>query len=253
MQVSAALTMVGAGARYGATRVLADIDLELQQGAALGVLGPNGSGKSTLVRACLGIIPHDGTIELLGVRQPSRSTPWRRIGYAPQRMSAAGGVPATAREVVASGLLAGSMIRRGRRAREKAMAALEEVGLAHRAEESVHTFSGGQQQRVLLARALVRHPDMLFLDEPFAGVDEGSRRSIAQVLADRVAGGMTLICVLHGLGELAPTITQTITLERGRIVSRADRGSIACPGVPLDEHCEGTPDIEHPNPLGGLQ
>ncbi|MDO5723512.1 MAG: metal ABC transporter ATP-binding protein [Flaviflexus sp.] len=247
-----ALRMSGAGARYGATRVLDGIDLEVASGSALGVLGPNGSGKSTLVRACLGIIPHDGLIELLGVPQPSRSTPWRRIGYAPQRMSAAGGVPATAREVVASGLLAGTMIRRGRRARDTAMAALDEVGLAHRADESVHTFSGGQQQRVLLARALVRHPDLLFLDEPFAGVDEGSRQSIARVLADRVSSGMTLVCVLHGLGELAPTITHTITLERGHIVSRAGNGSVACPGSPLDEHCEGTPDIEHPNPLGGL-
>lgn len=245
--------MKDAGARYGATRVLDNIDLEVEEGSALGVLGPNGSGKSTLVRACLGIIPHDGLIELLDVPQPSRKTPWRRIGYAPQRMSAAGGVPATAQEVVASGLLAGSMIRRGRRARERAMEALEEVGLAHRADESVQTFSGGQQQRVLLARALVRHPDLLFLDEPFAGVDEGSRRAIASVLADRVAGGMTLVCVLHGLGELAPIITHTVTLERGQIVSRAANGHVACPGDPLDEHCEGTPDVEHPNPLGATR
>lgn len=225
---------------FGQTRILSDIDLELAQGTTLGILGPNGSGKSTLVRAALGIFPHTGTIELCG-KKLGRSVPWEKIGYAPQRVTSTAGVPATALEVVTSGLLHGMSFRAGRGAKDKAMRVLEQVGLAHRANESVQTFSGGQQQRVLIARSLVRDPEILFLDEPFSGVDKVSREAITNVLAEHRSRGMTMAVVLHELQDLAPLIDETIVIEHGRIVHRGS-APVSAPG---HDHPDHDHDHEH--------
>ena len=152
----------------GASQILHDISVSVTTGEAVALLGSNGSGKSTLVRACLGIIPPTaGSVKLFGQDlNQSRSVEWDRIGYVPQRVSAASGVPATALEVVRSGLLGPRRLwaDRGRKAKRAAMEALEAVDLADRANDHVQVFSGGQAQRVLIARALVRRPDLLFLD-----------------------------------------------------------------------------------------
>lgn len=210
------------GVRMGSTQILSGIDLDIEEGTTLAILGPNGSGKSSLVRAMLGIYPHTGLIELLGERLPGRSIDWAQIGYAPQRPTSTAGVPATALEVVASGLLHGRSLRFGRGYKERAMDALDSVGLAHRAEESVQTFSGGQQQRVMLARALVSNPSLLFLDEPFSGVDRASRETLTRTLTEKHHEGLTIVVVLHELQNLRPLIDNTIVVEHGRIIRRGD-------------------------------
>ena len=159
----------------GSAVILSGIDLTVSGGESMALLGANGSGKSTLVRTILGLHPVDaGGVHLFGhdVRRRSH-VPWSRIGYVPQRVGAASGVPATALEVVRSGLLdpRRPFDDRGRRARTRAMAALEAVGLAHRARDHVQIFSGGQAQRVLIARALVRDPELLILDQPTNNLD----------------------------------------------------------------------------------
>jgi zinc transport system ATP-binding protein len=127
-------------------------------------------------------------------------------------------VPATAVEVVASGLLDGRRLRPGRGARRKSLEALEQVGLLDRAHDSVQVFSGGQQQRVLIARALVRDPDLIILDEPLAGIDRASKEALALTLGQMQAKGTTILVVLHELGELQGLIGRAVVLRHGRIV-----------------------------------
>lgn len=201
----------------GAT-ILPHVSLTVTSGEVVTVMGANGSGKSTLLRTLVGALPHQaGTVRLLG--EPlGRTVPWQRIGYVPQRIAAAGGVPATAREVVTSGMLHGRRLIPPRHARARVTEALETIGLAHRADDPVREMSGGQQQRVLLARALVRRPDLLLLDEPLAGVDLPSQRRLSETLGHLVAHGATIVVVLHELGPLAPMIDRAVVLRHGSVV-----------------------------------
>src|SRR5690606_20662598 len=186
----------------GSARILQGIDLDVHDGEFVALLGANGSGKSTLVKSLLTVTPvTSGTVELFGVDvRDARHVPWRRVGYVPQRVGAASGTPATALEVVSSGLLDNRRLRPPRRWRDRALEALDEVGLADRAGETVSVFSGGQQQRVLIARALVRRPDLLVLDEPLAGIDRDSQESLAATLTGLRERGTSVLVVLHELG-----------------------------------------------------
>ncbi len=206
----------------GSNEILHDVSLTITAGETVAILGANGSGKSTLVRAALGIIPTTaGSVRIFGkeLAHPS-SVKWDRIGYVPQRVSAASGVPATALEVVRSGLLGPRRLwaDRGRKAKAAAMSALEAVDLADRANDHVQVFSGGQAQRVLIARALVRAPDLLVLDEPLAGIDHDSRETLASILGRLHQQGITIVTVLHEMGELEVLVERAIVLKDGRIV-----------------------------------
>ena len=207
----------------GSSLILDDVSLAVGGGESVAILGANGSGKSTLVKAVLGLVPMaGGGIEVLGTSiTRRRRVPWERIGYVPQRIGAGSGVPATALEVVRSGLLGPRRpwADRGRTARRKAMDALDAVGLAHRAGDHVQVFSGGQAQRVLIARALVRDPSLLILDEPLAGIDRASRQALADTLTSLHERGLTLITVLHEMGELADIVERAVVLVEGRISS----------------------------------
>lgn len=200
---------------FGGNAVLHDVSLELQAGETLAVLGPNGSGKSTLVRGLLGVVPKSaGSVHLFGTSL-GRRVPWHRIGYVPQRVTATGGVSASAREVVTSGLLHRKRIIPPRDAKERALAALDTMGIADRAQDPVGTLSGGQQQRVLIARALVREPDLLILDEPVAGVDAASQSAFADALHLMKSAGASVVIVIHETGALASLIDRAIVLDQG--------------------------------------
>nr|WP_218851780.1 ABC transporter ATP-binding protein [Nocardioides panaciterrulae] len=202
----------------GGRPVLRGIDLTVEPGEVLAVIGANGSGKSTLVRTALGLVPTcRGEVRLFGT--PLREfAEWHRVGFVPQRSAAAGGVPASVREVVASGRLSRRRLLRptSRADRDAVAEALDQVGLADRARDAFATLSGGQQQRVLVARALVSGPDLLLLDEPTAGVDLLSQEQLAATLRRLVDLGTTLVLVLHELGPLAPLIGRTLVLGGGR-------------------------------------
>ncbi|MFH5823490.1 metal ABC transporter ATP-binding protein [Georgenia sp. AZ-5] len=224
----------------GGSTILRGIDLTIDHGETVALLGANGSGKSTLVKALVGVAPvARGHVRLFGVdvERSHGQVPWGRVGYVPQRVGAGGGVPATALEVVVAGLLDNRRLRPGRAARDRAMAALEQVGLADRAGDSVQVFSGGQQQRVLIARALVRGPDLLVLDEPLAGIDRGSKEALAATLASLRGTGTTLLVVLHELGELSGLIGRSVVLRHGRVVHDG------APPAPVHGHDE--PDHDH--------
>ncbi|WP_405565357.1 metal ABC transporter ATP-binding protein [Streptomyces sp. NBC_01180] len=210
------ISVRGATAALGSRPVLRGVDLTVHRGEVVALLGANGSGKSTAVRAVIGQVPlTGGSIELFG-SPLGRFRQWARIGYVPQRTTAAGGVPATVREIVSSGRLARTKLRWPSRADRAAVArAIELVGLSDRAGDSVGALSGGQHQRVLIARALASEPDLLIMDEPMAGVDLASQEILASTLREQVAARTTVLLVLHELGPLEPLIDRAVVLRDG--------------------------------------
>ncbi|RLP83636.1 metal ABC transporter ATP-binding protein [Micromonospora sp. BL4] len=229
---------------YDGRPVLRDVSLTVTAGEVVAVLGANGSGKSTLIRAVLGLVPLSAGSITLFDRPLRQFRQWRRIGYVPQRLGAGGGVPATVREVVASGRLARRGVLRppGRADRAAVDAALLSVGLADRAGDPVSTLSGGQQQRTLIARALAGRPELLILDEPTAGVDAASQEAFAGALRDFVADGGTVLLVAHELGPLRPVISRAVVVHQGGICHDG-----AVPD-PAGHHAE--PDHDHVHPHG---
>ncbi|MEU1078094.1 MULTISPECIES: metal ABC transporter ATP-binding protein [unclassified Streptomyces] len=210
------ISLRAATATLGSRPVLRGIDLTVERGEVVALLGANGSGKSTAVRSVIGQVPlTGGRVELFGT-ELRRFRDWARVGYVPQRTTAASGVPATVREVVASGRLSRTKLGLLSRADRAAVGrAIELVGLADRAKDSVNALSGGQHQRVLIARALASEPELLIMDEPMAGVDLASQEILASTLREQVAGGATVLLVLHELGPLEPLIDRAVVLRDG--------------------------------------
>lgn len=214
------VTVRGAAAVLSERPVLHGVDLTVPAGQVVALLGPNGSGKSTLVKVTIGLIPlAAGEVRLFGIPL-ARFRDWGRVGYVPQRTTAASGVPATVREVVESGRLARRRPFWPATARDRAAVdeAIELVGLGDRADESVANLSGGQQQRVLIARAAATEPDLLVLDEPNAGVDLPSQEAFARALRTFVASGRSVLVVLHEMGPLEQLIDRAVVLSGGRVV-----------------------------------
>ncbi len=231
------LRVIDGSVVLGGRPVLRGVDLAVPAGGVLAVLGANGSGKSTLVRAALGLAPlRSGRVELFGTPL-ERFRDWRRVGYVPQRATAASGVPASVREVVSAGRLAHRRPLVPLRRADKAAVrrALAAVGLESRARERVATLSGGQQQRVLIARALAGEPELLLLDEPTAGIDLTSQETFASILEQLTSAGTTVVLVAHELGPLAGLIRRAVVMREGRVVYD---------GPPLDSFR----DAEEPHP-----
>ncbi|MGZ5400845.1 MAG: metal ABC transporter ATP-binding protein [Nocardioides sp.] len=208
--------------------VLHGIDLTVDAGEFVALMGANGSGKSTLVRAATGLRPiSTGSVALFGTPLPDFKE-WRRVGFVPQRAGAASGVPTSVREVVTAGRLGRRrLLAPLSRADKRAVVdALEVVGLADRALDSVATLSGGQQQRVLIARALAGEPEVFFLDEPTAGVDVTSQRALASTLGVLKERGATVVLVAHELGPMAALVDRAVVMAHGRV---------EYDGEPLDE------------------
>ncbi len=204
----------------GGRMVLREVSTHVAAGEVVALLGANGSGKSTLVRTIVGLLsPHRGTVRVFG-SPVSQLSDRRRIGYVPQRLTAASAVPATVAEVVHAGRLAGRPWWRpvSRADVEAVDRALQTVGLADRARDGVAELSGGQQQRVLLARALAGDPDLLILDEPMAGVDLDSQESVSASLATLVRAGTTVLLVAHELGPVETLVDRAVVLRDGRVV-----------------------------------
>jgi zinc transport system ATP-binding protein len=224
----------------GGRPVLRGIDLRVETGEFVALMGANGSGKSTLVRALTRLWPlTGGGAELFGTPL-DRFHDWRRIGYVPQRHTAAAGVPASVWEVVASGRLTRRRLLRPltRADRDAIRDAVDVVGLGDRLRDRVYQLSGGQQQRVLIARALAGEPDLFFLDEPTAGVDLPNQQALARALAELKRRGATIVLVAHELGPLAGLVDRAVVMRDGRV---------AFDGAPLADHEVHDPALGDPH------
>ncbi|MEU6594739.1 metal ABC transporter ATP-binding protein [Streptomyces sp. NPDC046881] len=242
------ISLRGVTAELGARPVLRGIDLTVGRGEVVALLGANGSGKSTAIRTIIGQVPvSGGTIELFGT--PRRSfRDWARVGYAPQRTTAAGGVPATVTEIVSAGRLSRTRFGVFRRSdREAVRRALELVGMADRAKDPVDALSGGQHQRVLIARALVAEPELLIMDEPMAGVDLASQEVLARTLEQQVEAGVTVLLVLHELGPLEPLIDRAVVLRDGCVLHDGP------PPRAVGQHALPGHDHVHPHAPAGAE
>jgi zinc transport system ATP-binding protein len=238
----------GIRADLGSRPVLRGIDLTVRRGEVVALLGANGSGKSTAIRSVIGQVPATaGEIELFGTPL-RRFRDWRRVGYVPQRTTAAGGVPATVTEIVSSGRLSRTRFGVFRKADHEAVRrALDLVGMADRAKDSVNALSGGQHQRVLIARALASEPELLIMDEPMAGVDLASQEVLARTLRGQVASGATVLLVLHELGPLEPLIDRAVVLRDGCVLHDGP------PPKAVGQHALPGHDHVHPHTAAGAE
>ncbi|ADZ69409.1 metal ABC transporter ATP-binding protein [Polymorphum gilvum] len=213
----AALAIRAMTVSYGDKPAVFSVDAEMPAGSMTAIVGPNGAGKSTLLKAALGIVPRlSGTVTVHG--EPLRAAR-HRIAYVPQRASVDWDFPTRALDVVLMGLSRELGLLRPVRARhrERARACLERVGMADFADRQIGQLSGGQQQRVFLARALAQDADLYLLDEPFAGVDAATERTIIDVLKSLKAEGRTVVCVHHDLATVAAYFDRVLLINLRKI------------------------------------
>jgi ABC-type Mn2+/Zn2+ transport system ATPase subunit len=214
MGAEALISAEGLALGYGDRLVLRDVSLTVRAGEFWCWLGPNGCGKSTLLRGLLGLLPPRAGSLALAPRLADHA----RLGYVPQRGELSDALPTTVRELVTLGLVR-SHVPRAERA-EAVRAALGEAGLAELAERSFWSLSGGQRQRALLARALVRRPELLLLDEPTEGLDVETQQALLATLAAlRRSRRIALVVVTHR-HELARTHADHVArFADGRVVA----------------------------------
>lgn len=203
---------------YHQKPVLWDIDWEVPQGALLAIVGPNGAGKSTLIKSILGIVePLAGTVSILGDTYESQK---KKIAYVPQRGSVDWDFPTNVLDVVMMGTYGGLgwVKRPGRKERQKAIEALEKVGMLEFKSRQISQLSGGQQQRVFLARALVQDAQIYLMDEPFQGVDATTELAIINILKSLNKSGKTVVVVHHDL-DTVPEYFNWVTLLNVKIIA----------------------------------
>jgi len=200
---------------------ITDISLKIPRGSLTLIIGPNGSGKTTLLETILGLLAHKGgRIEVLGHELPRHAMKVRRrCGYLPQDFMRPKDEPFLAKEVVAMGLASNRDLGRLRDDDwRRVYEVLELLGIEKLAEKPIGKLSGGQQQKMMLARALVRSPDLLLLDEPFSAMDEASRRFISEdLLPDHLENGCTILMVSHDVAFKPREWGLMVRLEQGRV------------------------------------
>ena len=211
------LEVDGVGQRFGDRVALAGGDLSVPSGKVIGLLGPNGAGKSTLMRIIFGVIePDQGVVRWRGrTATPLDRRSW---GYMPQERG-------LYRDRRVIDQLVGIARLHGRDkgvASERALDLLGRLGLAERSRDTVAQLSGGMAQRVQLAAAMVHEPDLLVLDEPFAGLDPTAVEFLSAVVLDHVAQGRNLLFSSHQL-DLVEDVCESITMiDAGRVVLQGD-------------------------------
>ncbi len=184
---------------YHKKPVLWGIDLDIPEGALVGIIGPNGAGKSTLIKSILGMLPlASGYVKIYGDELRQRR---KQVAYVPQRESVDWDFPVTVRDVVLMGRYGhlGAFQRPRRLDHEKVDQALAQIGMAAYRDRQIGNLSGGQQQRVFLARALAQDADIYLMDEPFVGVDAATESIIIDLLRDLRRQDKTVVVVNHDL------------------------------------------------------
>ncbi len=213
---SPAILVRGLRKLYGSKPAVDGVDLDVPRGSFFGFLGPNGAGKSTTIRILTGLIPADsGSVEILGFRLPQEEVDIkRRIGVVPEESLLFDRL--TGAEFLE---FAGRMYGLARRtATERARGLLDLFELpADR--KIIGEYSKGMRKRVSMAAALIHHPELFLLDEPFEGVDAVGARLMKDILLGQVRRGATIFLTSHVLEVVERLCDRVAIIHKGRIVS----------------------------------
>ena len=193
--------------------ILEDIDLEVFGNDFLGVIGPNGGGKTTLLKIILGLLkPDKGNISVFN-EKPKKAR--NMIGYVPQFLEIDLDCPVSVLDIVLMGILSRKKIfqKYNDQDLELARQALDFVGLWNLKNEQIGELSGGQRQRVYIARALIRKPKLLILDEPTASIDEKSEREFWELLKE-INKNAAIIIVSHDIGVIFKNVNKIACLNK---------------------------------------
>jgi zinc/manganese transport system ATP-binding protein/zinc transport system ATP-binding protein len=229
--VSEIVRLQGVSVGYEGRPVLSGVDFSVRAGEFVGLLGPSGSGKTTLLRTLLGDVPvFAGTVSVDGHPVGGRRRP--SVGYVPQLETVDWNFPVTVQEVVLMGraTTSGPWPWPARRDRDEMLHLLERLGIAEYRNKQIRNLSGGQQQRVFLARALIRNPRLLLLDEPTSGVDIKTRDDILHLLVELNRDGVTVILSTHEINAVAAHLPRVVCINR-RIVADGRPGDVFTPGI----------------------
>ncbi|PYE20999.1 ABC-2 type transport system ATP-binding protein [Williamsia limnetica] len=219
-----ALSVKGLVKRYGDTTAVGGLDLELQTGEILAILGPNGAGKTTTVEICEGFqSPDEGEVTLLGLDPIADNEKVRsRIGV---MLQGGGAYP---------GARAGEMLRLCAAYSADPIDPdwlLENLGLVEAQRTSYRRLSGGQQQRLALACALVGRPEVVFLDEPTAGMDAHARIMVWELIDRLRADGVSVLLTTHLMDEAEELADQLIIIDHGVEVAKGTPAELTSRGA----------------------
>jgi ABC-2 type transport system ATP-binding protein len=208
-----AVEITGLVKRYGRTTAVAGLSMNAARSEVTAVLGPNGAGKTTTIEVCEGYRrPDEGIVRVLGldpVKDAAKLRP--RIGV----MLQSGGIPTTARPADYLKVIASFYAQPVEPA-----VLLDRLGLAESARTPFRRLSGGQQQRLALAAAIIGRPELVFLDEPTAGLDPQARLATWDLIAGLKASGATVILTTHYLEEAERLADQVVIVDHGTLVTQ---------------------------------
>jgi ABC-2 type transport system ATP-binding protein len=224
--------------RYDGRAVVDGLDLVARQGAVTAVLGPNGAGKTTTIECCEGLrSPDGGTVRVLGLDPVADARALRpRVGV----MLQDGGLPTGVRALELLRHVA-AMYASPRPVDELA----ERLGLHGFARTTVRRLSGGQRQRVALAAAVVGRPDVVFLDEPSAGMDPQSRRAVWDLVRELRADGVAIVLTTHLMDEAADLADHVHVVDHGKVIASGSVRDLTDGGSgPGSVRVEATPGLD---------
>ena len=219
----------GVSFTYGEGIVLEDVTLRIPEGAFVGVVGPSGAGKTTLLKLMAASLrPTTGTIRF-GEDGQARTI---RLGVVPQLEAIDWNFPVTVEEVVLLGRAAdaGLLPWSSSELRTEARQILTKLGIGRLARRHIRNLSGGQQQRAFIARALIRRPELLLLDEPTIGVDVKTRHDILHLLHSLNHEGIAIVLTTHDLNAVAAHLPSLICINR-RVVAAGTPNEVLTEGV----------------------
>ena len=199
-------------------KALEDVTVSIPSGKLVGVIGPNGAGKSTLLKGALGMVNRSGSVTFEG---KSIKEIQREIAYVEQKGNLDMDFPITVLQCVLLGTFPklGWFSRTGKQEKEISMDALKRVGMEEFADRQISELSGGQFQRVLLARTLAQDATLIFLDEPFVGIDIKSEGIIMEQLFKLRDQGKTILIVHHDLTKVGKYFDGLILLDKRLVAS----------------------------------
>ncbi len=217
------MTVCGLVKRFGATTAVDGIDLELPVASVLALLGPNGAGKTTTVEVCEGFLTADaGEVRVLGIDPAGAPDALRaRIGVMPQGGGAYPGVRASEMLGLVAACSAHPLDTEW---------LLDVLGLTGCARTPYKRLSGGQQQRLALACAVVGRPELVFLDEPTAGLDPQARRLVWELIDALRRDGVAVLLTTHLMEEAESLADDVVIIDHGRVVAHGSPAVLTSAG-----------------------